>query len=305
MKHNSNTVLRQIANFKSKQDKLLTSILNKQYGDDESYQRFIAEAELVKSIEEFEKSQANILSSQFSFENAILATEAVKNVKTRQTKQLKTEILKSEQKRKFQEELLLNQKQSHAEYLKEKIKKDVEKSKQAHLENIQNSVKIQTEEMKKLIGYALQKVRAEFQEKHRMINEIQEFRNSLKQKMANYRKEFDKLAIHGEGNLLCEMSFREVQIRYEKMKEEERSEIAKKNIDIKTEKIEKDVNRNETFEKLKKFDENERRRNKLVKEQKVMFTQKSMDNFRSDTLDMMKQNLEAARRNRLNLQQKS
>merc|ERR1712071_341120 len=98
---------------------------------------------------------------------------------------------------------------------------------------------------------------------------------------------------------------REVQIRYEKLKKEEKFEVERKTVDIKAEKLEKEVNRNDTFEKLKKFDENERRRNKLMKDNKIMLSRKSMENFRSDTLDMMKQNLEAARRSRLLLQQKN
>ena len=77
--------------------------------------------------------------------------------------------------------------------LKQKLISDVEKAKQEHFENNLNNVKIQTEEMQKLVKIALEKVRAEFQEKLVLIKEIQEFEENLREKMGNYKKEFDDM----------------------------------------------------------------------------------------------------------------
>merc|ERR1712223_1961994 len=145
-----------------------------------------------------------------------------------------------------------NQKQNNAEFLKQKLKSDVEKAKQEHFENNLKNVKIQTEEMQKLVKIALEKVRAEFQEKLTLIKEIQKFEENLREKMGNYKKEFDDMAIYGEGNLLCEMSLKEVQLRYAKMKENEKILIERKKIEIEKEKKERVDNMMVTFERLKR-----------------------------------------------------
>ena len=301
IKKTSNTIFREIANLKRKQQKILDQILSKQYGDDESYQRYIAEVELQKSIEEFEKSQGRILGAQFSFENAILASETLRKLKTDQTRKLKSKINKIEQKRKLDDELLLNQKVSNAEFLKQKLKSDVEASKKALFEKNLESVKHQTEQMQKLVTIALQKARKEFQEKQRMIAEIQDFEENLRQKMKDYRKEFDEFAIYGEGNLLCEMSLKEVQMRYVRMKEQEKKLTQKKKVEIKERKVLKERNMMDEYQKLKRFDEEERKREKVLKSEKVAVYKKSMEDFRSETLDLMRQKLEHARSERMKL----
>ena len=306
IKDNTTTILRKIATLKNKQADVYYNLISQQFGNDWEYQKHVKKVKLEEAIEKYEKSLAQKLSSELSFENAILASEELIKTKTEQHLQLKKlleqDLFAANQKAgKDLEQLAISNK-----IFEQTLKENVKFSKDQLLnQNIVN-VKNQTDQLKKMVKKALELQRRQFLEKQQLVNKIKSQEEELRTKFNNgdFNKVIDELSTSNIG-LLNEMSLKEMRLRYQFLQKKNAMLNEKLNQKIKKDKIDKKARIDSTYKKLLAIDEAEKKRADAEKLKSTLERRVSIDSFKSETINLLENQLMQARERRRTRNSKS
>jgi len=301
-KENTSTMLRKIATLKNKQEIIYNNLTAQQFGNDALYKKYQAQINLEKAIKNYEKNISQKLAAELSFENAILATNAVTEVKTQQHKILKEELDSDLKKRNQLQEQLLRQRQEDAKDLEKSLKEAVLTSKTNLLTSNQTTVKSLTAELRNLVKQAMAKNRQILKERQEMAVKIRAEEKELKRKFkeGEFNKVVDWYSTNNLG-LLDEMSLKEMKLRYEMIQKKNQELNEELNKKIKQDKIEKEERIVSTYERLVKLDQMEKKRESDMLIKSSLEKRASMDSMRSDVIEMLSGKLEAAKQQRMKI----